>query len=94
MTLAFQVLSFAYLHFQRHVGFGGSNHLLLDGFSKLRTGNDILGSFNFVDIRCAAENHVEALIRPGAGGNRILLPGHRVSWQEICEQLEFGGTVY
>ena len=76
------------------MGFGGSNHLLLDGFVKLRTGKDILGSFNFVDVRCAAECHVEALIRPSAGGNRILLPGHRVSWQDICELLKFGGSIY
>lgn len=80
--------------FQRPVGFGGSNHLLLDGFVKLRTGKDILGSFNFVDVRCAAECHVEALIRPSAGGNRILLPGHRVSWQEICELLDFFVETY
>lgn len=86
-----QVTSLAHLHFQRPVGFGGSNHLLLDGFVKLRTGKDILGSFNFVDVRCAAECHVEALIRPSAGGNRILLPGHHVSWQEICKLLESGG---
>ena len=94
ISIAFQVLSFVYLHFQRPGGFGGSNHLLLDGFTKLRTGKDILGSFNFVDVRCAAESHVEALIRPSAGGNRILLPGHCVSWQEICELLEFGDTIY
>lgn len=76
------------------MGFGGSNHLLLDGFTKPRIGKDILGAFNFVDVRCAAGSHVEALIRPGAGGNRILLPGHSVSWQEICELNDFGGTIY
>ncbi|KAJ3046283.1 methylglyoxal reductase (NADPH-dependent) gre2 [Rhizophlyctis rosea] len=41
----------------------------------------------FVDVRDVAKAHVEALIRPEAGGERFLLSAANFSWQEVANTL-------
>jgi hypothetical protein len=43
-------------------------------------------SENFpVDVRDTAKLHVEALLKPKAGGHRILTNGHTFTLQHICK---------
>lgn len=43
------------------------------------------GSCPYVDVRDTARAHVEALKRPEAGGERIIVSGGSVGWVEVSE---------
>lgn len=46
---------------------------------------------HFVDVRDVAELHVRALLAPEAGGQRIIIAGHTITWQHICESIRIPG---
>lgn len=49
--------------------------------------NEWLETCNFVDIRDIAEGHVKALVTPAASGERFILRGGAVTWQDVFDIL-------
>jgi nucleoside-diphosphate-sugar epimerase len=67
----------------------GSNSLILGPLTKARQenykGEKLLEELQFVDVRDAAKLHVDALVSPVTGGQRITGSAATVTIQQICK---------